>query len=215
MEVGKLTVTRRHNTGKGTARKLRAEGRIPGVCYGAMLDAPVSISVDTRALKASLDPEKRNNTVIDMTIQSEGQADHNVVVMVKDYQIHKLRRDLLHVDLVAIDTEKPVEVEVPITVIGKHKGLVLGGQLHTVAYSIEIRCRPADIPATIEADVTELDIGGVLHVSELPLPEGIQVITPGHQAVITCTAPEAEEEVAESETPEEGAEAPAEAAKEE
>ena len=216
MEVGKLTVTRRHGTGKGVARKLRATGSIPGVCYGAMLDAPISIAVNARALKASLDPEKRNNTVIDMTIRSEGHADQNVVVMVKDYQIHKLRRDLVHVDLVAIDTEKPVEVEVPITMTGRAKGLVHGGQLHTVAYSIEIRCKPADIPGTILADVSDLDIGGVLHVAELTMPEGVKAITPGHQAVITCTAPEAEEVAPEGEAAAEGAsaEAPAEAPKE-
>ena len=194
MEVGKLKVQRRDSIGKGIARKLRANGHIPGVCYGTMLENPIPIAIETNALKGSLDPDKLNNTVINVTIEGEGQPTQDVVVMVKDYQLHKIRHELLHVDLLAIDTEKEIEVEVPIEITGKAKGLVLGGLLHTVLYSIDIRCKPMDIPGKASVDVTELDIGDVLHVSDLELPEEVNVITPEYLAIVTCNAPEAEEE---------------------
>ncbi|MEM9492220.1 MAG: 50S ribosomal protein L25 [Myxococcota bacterium] len=205
MEVGKLTVKRRHHTGKGVARKLRAQGIIPGVCYGAKIEAPVPLSVNTRALKASLDPVKRHNTVINMTIEGdENEPSRDVVVMIRDFQINKIRRELTHVDLVAIDTDKAVEVEVPIEFHGKAKGLILGGQLHVVLHNLDVRCKPSDIPPNIGVDLSELDVGGVIHVNEIQMPDGVIATTPEHLGIITCSAPEAE---AVSTEDEEGAEA--------
>lgn len=208
MEVGKLTVQRRTQTGKGVARKLRREGKIPGVCYGYKVDEAVPVSVDVRALQGSLDPARRHNTVIDVTIQDDGQPDQNLVVMVTDYQIDKIRRELIHVDLQAIDTEKEVEVAVPLEFTGKAKGLVLGGTLHVVRHELEVRCKPGDIPAKVDVSVTDLDIGGVIHVSDLTMPPGVTAVSSGHLTIITCVAPEGAEE----ETTEEGAEAAAPAA---
>src|SRR5690349_20314545 len=106
--VGKLTVTTRTTGGKGAARKLRATGKAPGVLYGATADgpiAPTSIVVDVRALKAALDPVRKNNTVIDLTIEGGGAA-RRLSALVKDFQIDLLRRDVIHVDLLAIDPAK-------------------------------------------------------------------------------------------------------------
>jgi large subunit ribosomal protein L25 len=191
MEVGKLTVQRRQQTGKGVARKLRAQGKIPGVCYGHELAEPVAIAVDTRELKASLDPVKRQNTVIDMTLESNGQGSRTMTVMVKDYQIDTLRRELTHVDLIAIDTTRDVVSEVPVEFAGKAKGLILGGQLHVVRRTIQVQCKPGSIPDKMVVDISELDIGGVIHVSDVQMPEGVSEYTPGHITLITCTAPEA------------------------
>jgi large subunit ribosomal protein L25 len=189
MEVGKLTVQRRTHTGKGVARKLRAQGKVPGVCYGFNLEGPLAIAVDLRALKASLDPTKRQNTVIDMTIEDNGQS-HSMVVMVREYQIDPIRRELTHVDLVAIDTEKEVVASVPIEFAGKAKGLVLGGQLHVVRHEIDVRCKPTSIPSRVIVDISDLDIGGTIHISDLKLPEGISAATPGRLTIITMAAPE-------------------------
>ena len=205
MEVGKLTVQRRHDSGKGLARKLRAQGMIPGVCYGFDIDGALPITVDVRELRGSLDPTKRVNTVIDMTIEDKGEVERVVTVMVKDYQIQKIRRDLLHVDLIAIDREAEVLADVPVVYEGKAVGTVTGGQLHVVRRSIEVRCKPADIPPRVVLDITELDNGGVFHVSDLELPEGVILESPGHFTLITCSAAEVEE----TEEGEEGEEAEA------
>lgn len=188
MEVGKLTVKRRNKTGKGVARKLRAQGRLPGICYGGQMQ-PITVDFDGRAFRASLDPARRQNTVIDLTIEADGQPAENLSVMVKDYQIHPIRRDLTHVDFVAVDLSQEVTVEVPVVFTGKAKGLVEGGVLHVVRHELEIRCKPQDIPNQIEIDVSDMGIGAVLHVSDLKLPPGITAALPPRLTIITCTAP--------------------------
>src|SRR5258706_12929557 len=99
MEVGKLTVTIRSNTGtKGAARKLRATGKVPGVCYGASPNGkidPTPITIDVKELRGALDPVRKHNTVIDLTIEG-GPTKQTLHALVKDYQLDLLRRELTH-----------------------------------------------------------------------------------------------------------------------
>lgn len=199
MEVGKLTVKRRHGSGKSVSRKLRAQGMVPGVCYGHDVEHAIPITVDVRAFRASLDPARRHNTVIDMTIDDDGQVERTVTVMIKDYQLHKLRRELMHVDLVAIDREVPVVVETPVEYTGKPKGLVLGGQIHVERRSIEVRCKPADIPSKLVVDISDLDVNQVIHVSDMQLPPNVEAHSAGYFALIMCGAAEAEAKPGEGE----------------
>ena len=212
MEVGKLTVQVRSGTGKGVARKLRADGLVPGICYGHNIETPLAISLHPRELKGSLDPEKRQNTVIDVTLDDNGKS-RQLTAMLKDYQIHPISRNVMHVDLVAIDADKEVEVEVPIKLVGKHKGLVNGGQLHVVRHEITIWCKPAAIPSQLELDISELDIGDVLHISDMTMPPGVESIDSERLTIVTCTAPAAEEEKKEEVAVEGAAAAPADAKK--
>src|SRR5678815_2040182 len=102
-QVGKLTVSIRNTAGKGAATKLRAQGKVPGVCYGASPDGkidPLPITIDVKALRAALDPVRKQNTVIDLTIEGNGKS-HRLHALVKDYQVETLRRDITHVDLLA------------------------------------------------------------------------------------------------------------------
>jgi large subunit ribosomal protein L25 len=154
------------------------------------------ITVDARAFRGSLDPSKRRNTVIEMTIEDEGQAARDFTVMVKEYQIDPIRRDLTHIDLIVIDKEKEVESVVPIELTGKAKGLILGGQLHVVLHRMSVRCKPANIPAKVVVDVTELDVGGVLHLSDVRLPEGVVVAATADLAIVTCVGETGGEEAA-------------------
>ncbi|WP_428266968.1 50S ribosomal protein L25 [Haliangium sp.] len=205
MEAGKLTVNHRRHTGKGMARKLRAQGRLPGICYGVGIEDPISIEFDNRAFRASLDPGKRRNTLIDLTIEGGDGGPRTFPVMVKDYQIHPIRRELEHVDFVAVDPEAEIEVDVPLEFTGKSKGVVLGGVLHVVRRRLDVRCKPANIPTKIDVDISNLDANDALHVSDLSLPAGANAATPPQLTVITCTAPEADE----AEAGEGGAEAAA------
>jgi len=193
-EVGKLTVTTRNRTGKGAARQLRSNGSVPGVVYGASTDgrvAPISVVVDVKALRAALDPVRKQNTVIDLTVEGEGNA-RRLSALLKEYQVHPIRRDVTHVDLLAIDPTKEVVAEVPLDFVGKHAGAIDGGQLHTVLRALQVRCKPADIPVRLAVDVSPLGIGDVLHVSDITLPDGVISVTGQGQAVITCAAPEIE-----------------------
>ena len=194
MEVGKLTVTLRNTSGKGNATKLRQKGLVPGICYGASPTGriePVLISVNVKALRAALDPVRKANTVLDLTIEG-GATEQKLHALVKDYQIDTLRRDITHVDLLAIDPNKEVVAEVPLEFIGKPAGAIDGGQLRIVLRDLTVRSKPSDIPVKLTVDVTALGIGDVIHVSAIELPAGVVSITNRDLAVVTCAKPEEE-----------------------
>jgi large subunit ribosomal protein L25 len=193
MEVGKLTVQARETFGKGASRRYRAKGLIPGICYGHQLEKPVPFVVDPKSLKGSLDPVKRRNTVIEVTVQGASTGVQNITAMLKDTQIDAIRRDLTHVDLIAIDVDKMVEVEIPVVLTGKSVGVVDGGILNLVRRKILVECKPTNIPTEFAVDVTSLSIGDVLHVSDLQFPEGVSPALPPRLTIVTCVAPQEEE----------------------
>jgi large subunit ribosomal protein L25 len=207
MEVGKLTVQVRNSHGKGASRRLRSDKLVPGICYGSGLDQPLSITVSPKALKASLDPAKGRNSVIDVTVEDAGQT-RNLTAMLWEYQVHPLRREVTHVDLIAIDPAKELEVQVPIELTGKPAGAIDGGQVHVERHSIPVRCLPAAIPASIVLDVSPLRIGDGFHVADLAMPAGVVAAVGGEFSICTCVAPKAEKETGES-TVAAAAEAPA------
>ncbi len=197
--IGQLTVSLRNTTGKGAARQLRTQGKVPGVFYGASTDGPIApfqIAVDVKALRAALDPVRRQNTVISVTVEDGGQAVRTLSALLKDYQLDPVRRDVTHVDLLAIDPQKEVVATVPLEFSGKPAGTINGGVIHTVLRSMDVRCKPADIPVKLVLDISPLDIGDVLHVSDVQLPAGVIAVTGGRDAVISLQAPEKEEVVA-------------------
>ena len=208
MSANQLTVTTRNRTGKGAARQLRAKGLVPGVLYGATKDgpvAPVSIVVDVKALKAALDPERKQNTVIDLTV--DGESPRRVSALLREYQLDVIRREVSHVDLLAIDPDKEITTEVPLELVGKPAGAINGGQLHTVMRALDVRCKPADIPLRIQVDVSPLEIGDVIHVSDLTMPAGVVAVTGLGQAIVSCVPPEAEAAAPEAAAAVPGAEA--------
>lgn len=198
MDFGKLTVEYRKNTGKNEARRLRAAGRVPGICYGKGTE-PLPITLEARELKKALHPEKRQNTVIEVTVNGAEGGAKQLTVMLKDYSVDAIRRDVEHVDLVVIDVTKDVHVNIPIHIHGKALGFVDGGQLHTVLRTLNVVCKPNDIPVRIDADITPLKLGDVLHVSDLKLPTGVKAAVPGTEPVASITAPQ-KEKVAEETT---------------
>jgi large subunit ribosomal protein L25 len=192
MEVGKLTVSVRDRSGKSGSRKLRAQGKVPGVCYGASVEGriePLPITLDVKQLRGALDPVRKRNTVISLTIEG-GAAPRALHALVKDVQIDALRRDITHVDLLAIDPDKEVRAEVPLEFNGKPKGAINGGQIRIVLRSLSVRAKPSDIPVKLAVDVSPLDIGDVIHVSAIALPSGVTSVTGRDLAVVTCAAPE-------------------------
>jgi len=206
MEVGKLTVSLRGRSGKGGSRKLRAQGKVPGVCYGSSVDGriePLPITLDVKQLRTALDPVRKRNTVINLTIEG-GAAPRLLHALVKEVQIDALRHDITHVDLLAIDPDKEVRAEVPLEFTGKPKGAIDGGQIRIVLRSLSVRAKPNDIPVKLSVDVSPLGIGDVIHVSAIALPGGVHSVTGRDLAVVTCAAPEEEKITAEA-TPADGA----------
>ena len=214
MEVGKLEVRIRKDHGKGYAHKLRQAGKIPAVCYGGG-EQPLSLALDPKALKDALDPEKRQNTVITMTVKGDG-SDRQLTVMLKDYQTDPLKNTVLHADFVRVDLTKEITVTVPLVLTGKAEGVKLGGIMHQVFRMIDVACLPDRIPTKLEADVSALNMGDALKAAEIKVSEGVRVMLDPKQSVAVVVAPKEEkaEEVAAEGAVEgaEGAAAPAEGA---
>jgi large subunit ribosomal protein L25 len=209
MEFQKITVTHRSTHGKGAARKLRAGGTAPAIVYGGGRDS-VPVTVDASLLRKALTTPFGMNTVLEMTIEG-GPAAEPLLAMVQDHQVHPLRGDLLHVDFLRIDRDRPVEVKIPLVTEGKSAGEAVGGRMLMVFREIGVRCLPDKIPADVRIDVSELNIGSTVKAGQLPLGEGVQPTMDPTRTVIAVVAPEAEEKKTEEE---EAAEAAAAAAAE-
>ena len=210
-----LVVEVREQSGKGAARKLRAAGRVPAILYGQG-KASVPLSIDPRALDKVLKTGGAN-ALFDLTVQ--GRSDLGTpVALVKELQRDPIRGAILHADFYQVDLTKTVEVDVPIHLLGKPKGIDFGGLLEHTLREVRIECLPRAIPERIDLDVSALEIGDVLHVRDLPLPTGVTLVSDPDLGVAHVAVPQAEEapaEVAAAATegaPVEGAAAPAEAA---
>jgi large subunit ribosomal protein L25 len=195
MAQSQLSVAPRAGTGKGSARALRRAGLVPGVVYGKGLTA-CTVAVDPKALKQAIATEAGWNTLI--TLQGDGPFDGKVVIL-KDLQVHPLRRDMTHVDFQAVDLNQKVHVMVPVHVIGKSLGEKAGGQLHIVRHELEVVCLPTDIPTSINIDAAALNIGDVVHIEDVALPPGTEVPHEVNFTVITVTGHKAEEATAAAE----------------
>jgi large subunit ribosomal protein L25 len=204
--IGKLTATKRYTKGKGVARKLRAEGLIPAVCYGIKAES-IPLTVDPALLKKALDPDKRRNTVIQLTIK-DGKKSETLQVMLKEYQVDTIKDAVLHADFIQVSLEQTIEVSVPLLLQGRPEGVKLGGTLHQVFRTLPLKCKPADIPASLSADVSALELNESISVRDLELPEGVMINLPENQTIGLVMAPRKveEEEVAAAEEAEEGAE---------
>jgi large subunit ribosomal protein L25 len=189
MEIVKLDAKVRTDAGKGPARRLRREGMIPAVAYGR--DLPVtSIAVSPKALIGILNSAHGQNTVLELGIEGQKKA----TVLLRDYAVHPLTRELLHADFVEIRLDQPIDVEIPLNCIGKAVGVIAGGIMRQIYRKLPVRCLPDKIPVAIEYDVTALELGDNIKVSQLAMPEGVTVRLPADQTVLGVIAPEVEKE---------------------
>lgn len=196
-----LNVEPRVRTGKGGSRKVRADGLVPAVVYGKGMEA-LNLRVDPKALQQATATEAGWNTLI--TLKGDGPFDGKVVVL-KDMQIDAIRREPKHVDFYALDLKKKIAFMVPVSPQGKSKGEKEGGTLQLVRHELELFCLPTNIPPSIEINVEELEVGDVVHIDEVTLPEGVESKHDVNFTVLTVVGRMAEEvEAAEEEEALEG-----------
>jgi large subunit ribosomal protein L25 len=210
-----LQIEPRVTRGKSAARRLRAEGRVPAILYGHGVESR-AIALDPRALEKLLRASDAGlNTLIDL--ESKARPDlHGKVALVKELQRDPLSGLVLHADLYEVNLSEKVRVTVPIELEGTPEGVSLqGGILEHSLREVDVECLPRAIPDVIRADVSRLNIGEGLHVSDLVLPEGVELLSDPALSVATVVAPKAEEEAAPAAAaavegaPAEGAAAPA------
>ncbi|NUQ79914.1 MAG: 50S ribosomal protein L25, partial [Polyangiaceae bacterium] len=185
MEIIKISATRRGDSGKGSSHRLRREGKIPAIAYGKELKA-TPVAIGPKELVQVLSSEHGQNSVVELNIE----GGEKLTVMVRDYAYHPLSRELLHADFVQVKLDQPVDVDIPFRMVGKAKGIVAGGILQQIFRRIPVRCLPEKIPAFIEADVSDLDMGESLKASALKLPEDVKVRLSDDQTVAVVAAPE-------------------------
>ena len=190
-------------SGKSGSRKLRREGKVPAVLYGAGRE-PLSLFVDERELDDAVDTEAGWNILLDLKIDGK----ETVLSRISEYQADVLKRNLTHVDFQVLDLEKKIWTEVPIRLIGKSEGVKKGGILEQSRRMLEVRCLPTCIPEHIDIDVSELDIGQNIHIDDIPMSDGVECAHDTNFSIASIVAPTKEvepEAVAEGVEGEEGA----------
>jgi len=192
MDLMKVAATRRTESGKSAARRLRAADKIPAVAYGEKAAAQ-SLAVSPKSLLDVLATAHGRNTVIEIDVEGD-----KFTALLTDYQYHPVSRSLLHADFLKISLDVPVDVEMPFETFGKCKGVIEGGTLHVVFRKLPVRCLPEKIPVKISYDVTELLLDGHVGAKDLPVPEGVSLRLAPNQTVLAVVSEKdrGEEEVA-------------------
>ncbi|HET8528661.1 MAG TPA: 50S ribosomal protein L25 [Gaiellaceae bacterium] len=220
----KLTVAHREKLGSPESRRLRKQGLVPGVLYGR--DEPISICVEERELRRALTTSAGLHAILDVQVDGKGTSHASIL---KDYQVDKVRGHVTHVDLQEVRLDQPIHAAVSVTLVGGEDapGVREGGVLSQPLRELSVEALPLEVPEHIDVDVTALELGGTLRVADIAGREGVTFLDDPETVVATVTAPtrevapeellegeeaEALAEDTEGETPEGGAEAPAEPA---
>ena len=200
MATVSLSANARDGKGKGAARSLRSQGQVPAVIYGHGRQ-PQPLALNARDLDKLLSHIQAESTVIEVTVDG-----HTAKTLIREIQRHPIKRQILHVDFQALVAGEKVTVSIPILLVGVPEGVRLeGGVLDQTLREIEIEVDPSNIPDHVEYDITNMVIGDSVHISDLKVPEGVEVIDDPETSVAVLAAPRAViEEVAAVAEPVEG-----------
>lgn len=182
-----LTVEPRDARGRTEVRKLRAEGLLPGVIYGAGIE-PVALAVPRAELLRVLHAHGAHPLV---TVKVNGGREY--LALVKDLQIDAVRQLALHVDFHRVQEDKPVHTDVEVNLIGTPAGVKLGGILDVQLRTVAVEALPRDLPEQIEFDVSYMELGGSARIGDLTAPPGVTILTDPEQTLCSVVAPRVEE----------------------
>ena len=177
-----LKATRRTSRGKGLARKARVTGQVPAVVYGPETES-AALTVEARDVAKILRRSAGVNTLVHLVV--DGEASRRVLI--RDYQIHPVKRTLLHVDFYDVGADRTVLVKVPIRFEGRSELEKAGARRQVVLRELRVRCTPDAIPEALVLDLTGTSMSRV-RISEMPVPEGVEVIYRVDQPVLMLKA---------------------------
>jgi large subunit ribosomal protein L25 len=191
MDMQELTIARRDGTGKQMAKRLRREGRVPAIIYGGA--SPEPVTVDPRAVLRIIHGHEGTTQLL--TLKADGSSNGTTrLAVIRELQFHPVSEALLHVDLQEVSADRAITVRVAVHPVGEAVGVKdQKGILNLVLHEVTISTLPTQIPQRLDVDVTPLHIGEVLTVGDLQVPEGVRVLNDRGQAVVTVSAPMAEE----------------------
>ncbi len=196
MDVLDLNATQREGTGKSPARRLRSLGSIPAVLYGPKIDENVNVALSSREMLKLIHKSDGGSLLLNLKIEG---VDGSRSVMFKEVLRDPVNDAILHVDLMEVSLDQKIVVSVPLHLLGKPKGVDAGGKVHQEMRDIHLLCLPTDIPQSIDIDISDLELGETLHVSDISLPENIEASDDAELPVVSVSLPavevEPEEEV--------------------
>lgn len=193
MERISLGAVMRSAVGKNAVKKIRHDGFIPAILYGRTRE-PLPLSLGRKDVLGALATGR--NVLIDLRIARDGE-DLSDTVMITEVQRDYLRREILHVDLHQISMTEALEVDVPVVFVGIPAGVASGGGiLESHRREVTVRCLPTQIPDRIAVSVVALGVGDALHVRDIQMAEGIEVLTPPEEVLVAVVAPKEEVEEA-------------------
>ncbi len=195
----KVVAFPRAEQGTGASRRLRTAGMTPGIIYGGTTE-PMPIKLDHNALFHALRKEAFHSSILDMEI--EGKIEK---VLLRDYQMHAYKQIVMHIDFQRVRADQPIHVKVPLHFLNEETSVAVkqsGGAIHHAVSDLDISCLPGDLPEFIEVDLSKLDVGQAIHLSDLKLPKGVSATSHDTgMTIATASAPNAaaEEEKKEGE----------------
>ncbi len=202
-----LVATPRTGSGTPVARRLRADGHIPGILYGRGME-PISVTVERREFRLALSGPAGANTVLALQV-----GGNSYPAVVKEMQRHPIRRTVNHIDFLQVNMNEEITVHIAVRLEGESKAVAaMGGLVDTAVDSLEVSCTPTDMPNEFVIDITEMQPDTVIRLSDIPMPKGVTPLGDPDMPVVTVltTAAEVEEPVAVAEEGEtEGDAAPA------
>jgi len=192
----------RKESGKGAARKLRSAGRLPGVLYGKGTEN-IPLSIDENQFVNAVTHSRGERPLFSLELAREaGQEKH--LALIKELQRYPVNDRIRHVDFYEVFMDQEVTTDVPITLVGKARGVEIDkGILDIIRRSIRISCLPSAIPNEIQVDVSSLGLGEALHAADVVLPEGVRLADDAKATIVTITGAGGEEEEKEAEEEEE------------
>ncbi len=194
----KLAAIPRAESGRNAVKQVRARGGIPANLYGGGVE-PANLEVDAKEFGRLLAHAASEHVLVDLEIGGDGAR--NQLTIIQEVQHHPVRRDILHVDLLAVSRTEKITSEVPIEPVGDAVGVKQGGGvLQQLTQALEVECFPQDLPDVIHHDVTDLKIGVPVHVSDLTLPEGVVAQAEPDQAIFLISEPRVSDDAEDEET---------------
>ena len=183
--VTEVTAESRELSGSSASKKLRRSGKVPGIVYGSD-EKPVLIQLDHNQISLALDVESFHSSILELKIGNLKEK-----VLLRDYQMHPFKRQVNHIDFQRVDEKKRIHTNVPLHFIGEENSPAVklsGGLISHILNDVEITCLPKDLPGFIEIDISDLEIGNSLHISQLSFPKGVEPVLHGQDDPVVVTA---------------------------
>lgn len=187
-----LSAEKRQRTGTGAMGRLRKEGLIPAVLYGRT-HASATLKINSKTFTKIVEHSASDNILVNLKIDGEAAEQ---LALVQEVQHDHLKGGILHVDFHAIAADEEIHAEVPVSLTGTPIGIKAGGLLEYIHHNLEVRCLPKHLPDALVLDVTHLNVGEAVHVSDIPMPEGVRTLMGGEVVIAVIAEPKVEAEPA-------------------